>query len=299
MARESDEREFQFTSADFERIRKLLYDHSGISLNPQKKDMVYSRLSRRLRALGLKTFDQYVDVVEGDHDNEWETFVNSLTTNLTSFFREEHHFPILADLLRRTRKRPIRLWCSAASTGEEPYTIAMTVVDTFGTLNPPVEIIATDIDTNVLNKAQAGVYALDTISKLPADLRKRFFLKGQGAHEGKVKIRRELVSLISFRQLNLLGPSWPVNGVFDAIFCRNVMIYFDKETQYKILKRFVPLMDPDGLLFAGHSESLYHANDLFKLRGKSVYQLSDVARAARMREVGGAFGLVPTEKHHG
>jgi chemotaxis protein methyltransferase CheR len=293
MARDGEEREFRFSNADFERIRKLLYDHSGISLSEHKKDMVYSRLSRRLRANGLKSFDQYLAMVDEDKGEEWEAFVNALTTNLTSFFREQHHFPILAEHLRSTRRRPIRLWCSAASTGEEPYTMAMTVVDTFGSFNPPVEIIATDIDTNVLNKARAGVYALDTVSKLPPDLVKRFFLRGKGPREGLVKVRKELTEMISFRQLNLLAPQWPVTGSFDAIFCRNVMIYFDKDTQYKILKRFVPLLDPDGLLFAGHSESLYHAADLFKLKGKSVYELSDTARMTRMRDAGGQHGVVP------
>jgi chemotaxis protein methyltransferase CheR len=276
------DREFDFRHADFERVRKLLYQHAGISLSDHKKDMVYSRLARRLRATGIKVFGEYLDWVEAERGGEeWEAFVNALTTNLTSFFREAHHFPILAEHLLSLRKRPIRLWCSAASTGEEPYTMAMTAIDAFGSFKPPVEIIATDIDTNVLNKAEAGIYPIDRLEKLSEDKIKRFFLKGSGRFEGQARVRRELQDLIEFRQLNLLAAQWPVKGPFDAIFCRNVMIYFDKDTQYKILKRFVPLLEPHGLLFAGHSESLYHAMDMFKLRGKSVYELTPQARHAR------------------
>ena len=279
MAKDNEEREFLFRDADFERIRKLLYQHAGISLNDQKQHMVYSRLARRLRATGLRTFQEYLNRVETERGEEWEAFVNALTTNLTAFFREPHHFPMLAEHVRNLKKRSVRLWCSAASTGEEPYTMAMTMVDAFGSYNPPVEIIATDIDTNVLGKAQAGVYPVDRVEKLDRELVKRFFLKGKGRWEGQVKTRRELRELIEFRQLNLLGAQWPVSGKFDAIFCRNVMIYFDKDTQYKILKRFVQLLEPHGLLFAGHSESLYHAADLFKLKSKSVYELVPPLRA--------------------
>jgi chemotaxis protein methyltransferase CheR len=281
MSRDPDQKEFNFTSADFERIRSMLYKHSGIKLNDSKMDMVYSRLARRLRAAGLKTFHDYLNRVENQQDEEWETFINSLTTNLTAFFREPHHFPLLKNHVLSLRKRPIRLWCSAASTGEEPYTIAMSMVEAFGNYKPPVEIIATDIDTNVLNKAKAGVYPMDRVEKLPQEILKRFFLKGSGSNADSVKVRKELSDLISFRQLNLLEPKWPITGMFDVIFCRNVMIYFDKDTQYKILKRFEPLMEPHGLLFAGHSESLHHASDLFKLRGQTVYELSPQARQSR------------------
>lgn len=271
-------REFHFTSKDFARIRKLIYDHAGISLNDTKEDMVYSRLARRLRATGIDTFDEYLTFLETDDAAEWEAFTNSLTTNLTSFFREAHHFPLLAEHIQKHKgKHPISLWCSAASTGEEPYSMAMTMVDLFGSYTPPVKILATDLDTNVLAKAQAGVYTMDRIEKLPADMVKRFFLKGTGAQSGYARVRKELTDMITFRPLNLLDPSWPIRGPFDAVFCRNVMIYFDKQTQYDILKKFVPLMQPDGLLFAGHSESFYHAVDLFKLRSKTVYELADKA----------------------
>jgi len=282
MSRDPEQKEFLFTPADFELVRSMLYKHSGIKLNDSKMDMVYSRLARRLRATGLKTFQEYLARVEKQHDEEWETFINSLTTNLTAFFREPHHFPLLKAHAISLKKRPIRIWCSASSTGEEPYTLAMSMVEAFNTYKPPVEIIATDIDTNVLNKAQAGIYPMDRIEKLPQETIKRFFLKGSGSNADNVKVRKELRDLISFRQLNLLDAKWPINGMFDVMFCRNVMIYFDKDTQYKILKRFEPMLEVDGLLFAGHSESLHHASDLFKLRGQTVYELSPQAKQARL-----------------
>jgi len=208
-----------------------------------------------------------------------EAFTNALTTNLTAFFREEHHFPALAEHIKRYMGRhPINLWCSAASTGEEPYSMAMTMVDLFGSYTPPVKILATDIDTNVLKKAEAGVYPLERVEKLSSDLVKRFFLKGTGSQEGQVRVRQELRDMINFRQVNLLDEKWPMRGPFEAIFCRNVMIYFDKQTQHKILQKFVPLLRPDGLLFAGHSESFYHAAEIFKSRGKTIYELTTDAR---------------------
>lgn len=273
--RDQGEREFSFSSADFERVRKLIYQHAGISLSPVKQDMVYSRLARRLRATGTNTFSEYLDFLEKGGADEWECFVNSLTTNLTSFFREPHHFPILADhLLKLGTKRPIRIWCSAASTGEEPYSIAITVLETFGTNASHVSIFASDLDTNVLATAQKGVYPMERVEKMSAERLKRFFLKGAGAQEGYVAVRPELKRLIEFQRVNLLEPNWPVRGPLDIIFCRNVMIYFDKPTQYKILSRFAPLMQSDGLMLAGHSESFLHAADLFKSMGKTVYALA-------------------------
>lgn len=269
-------REFHFTDQDFERVRKLIYDHAGIALNPGKRDMVYSRLARRLRATGLNNFQEYLVRLERDDDpNEWEAFTNALTTNLTAFFREMHHFPVLSEHIAKIKgDHPISLWCSASSTGEEPYSMAMTMVDLFGSYTPPVQILATDLDTNVLSKAKAGVYPLDRLEKMPPEKLKRFFLKGTGDQAGMARVRPELSNMITFRQLNLLNDSWPIRGPFDAIFCRNVMIYFDKPTQYKILHKFAPLLRPEGLLLVGHSESLYHAADLFKLIGKTVYELA-------------------------
>lgn len=276
-----DDREFEFTLNDFSRIRKLIYEHAGIALSEAKSDMVYSRIGRRLRAVGHHSFKRYLDQLEGENSaDEWEAFTNALTTNLTSFFREEHHFPILAEHLLRIKK-PIRIWCSAASTGEEPYSIAMTACEAFGTLQPPVEIIATDIDTNVLVTAAGGVYPYERVSKLSDARRKQFFQKGSGVHEGTVRVRQELRKLISFQQLNLLDADWSVDEPVDVIFCRNVMIYFDKPTQSKILSHFVPLMKPHALLFAGHSENFLYVSNAFHLRGKTVYELNKNPDAKR------------------
>jgi len=269
------DREFVFTSKDFERVRQLIYDHAGISLNPSKQDMVYSRLARRLRATGINNFKDYLALLENNDESEWQAFVNSLTTNLTSFFREPHHFPLLAEhVLKQKGRHPISLWCSAASTGEEPYSMAMAMVDAFGSFTPPVTIVATDLDTNVLAKAEAGVYPVERIEKLSDAVVKRFFLRGTGAQAGFVRVRPELRAMITFRQVNLLSDDWHIRGPLDAIFCRNVMIYFDKTTQLKILERFAPLLQPDGLLFAGHSESFHNAGHVFSLRGKTVYELA-------------------------
>ncbi|NHZ41505.1 CheR family methyltransferase [Massilia aquatica] len=267
-------KEFNFTKSDFERVRALIYQRAGISLADSKQEMVYSRLARRLRATGIVSFGRYLDDLEaGRLGEEWESFTNALTTNLTSFFREAHHFPLLAEHVKKLRDHPIQIWCSAASTGEEPYSIAMTVCEAFNTLTPPVQIIATDIDTNVLATGAHGVYAIDRIEKMEPERARRFFLRGKGDQDGMVRVRPELRALVTFKQLNLLGDGWPVKGPFDVIFCRNVMIYFDKATQRKILARFVPLMKPDGLLFAGHSENFLYVSESLKLRGKTVYEL--------------------------
>ena len=268
-------KEFDFTTHDFERVRALIHKKAGIALADSKQEMVYSRLARRLRAIGVSSFAQYLnDLESGRDDQEWEAFTNALTTNLTSFFRESHHFPILAEHVRKVRE-PIEIWCSAASTGEEPYSIAMTVCEAFNTLTPPVKIIATDIDTNVLAAGATGVYGMDRLDKLAPERARRFFLKGRGAQEGFARVRPELRKMISFTPLNLLAESWPVKGQLDVIFCRNVMIYFDKPTQGKIPSRFAPLMKPDGLLFAGHSENFLYVSDAFKLRGKTVYEIDN------------------------
>ena len=266
-------KEFEFTARDFERVRTLIYKKAGIALAESKQEMVYSRLARRLRATGIESFVTYLDKLErGDDIDEWEAFTNALTTNLTSFFREAHHFPLLAEHLKKV-KEPIEIWCSAASTGEEPYSIAMTACEAFNTLTPPVRIIATDIDTNVLNAGANGVYSMDRLDKMSPERAKRFFLRGKGDREGMVRVRPELRQMITFKQVNLLADNWGVAGPFDVIFCRNVMIYFDKPTQGKILDRFAPLMKQDGLLFAGHSENFLYVTDAFKLRGKTVYEL--------------------------
>ena len=266
-------KEFEFSAHDFERVRALIHKKAGIALAESKQEMVYSRLARRLRAIGIRSFKQYLDDLESGRDaQEWEAFTNALTTNLTSFFRESHHFPILAEHVKRV-KEPIEIWCSASSTGEEPYSIAMTMCEAFDTMTPPVRIVATDIDTNVLATGADGVYGMDRLDKLAPERARKFFMRGRGAQEGLVRVRPELRQLITFKPLNLLGEEWPVKGPFDVIFCRNVMIYFDKSTQGTILSRFAPLMKPDGLLFAGHSENFLYVSDAFKLRGKTVYEL--------------------------
>ena len=266
-------REFSFTNNDFERVRKLIYDYAGISLSTTKQDMAYSRLARRLRETRTKSFDEYLTKVERGDKIELENFVNALTTNLTSFFREPHHFPLLAEKLKKCQGRsPIKIWCSAASTGEEPYSIAMTVVETFNTYSTPVSILASDLDTNVLSIARKGTYPQDRIDKISPERLNRFFVKGVGIDAGTFTVRPELRRMIEFTRINLLAPNWPVPNSLDVIFCRNVMIYFDKPTQYKILSRFAPLMDAQGLLFAGHSESFLHAADIFRSPGKTVYE---------------------------
>jgi chemotaxis protein methyltransferase CheR len=274
-------KEFDFTKSDFERVRALIHQRAGISLADSKHEMVYSRLARRLRATGIVSFQRYLDDLEaGRLGEEWESFTNALTTNLTSFFREAHHFPLLAEHLKASREQPLTIWCSASSTGEEPYSIAMTACEAFNTLTPPVQIIATDIDTNVLSVGANGVYGIERLDKMAPERARRFFLRGKGEQEGMVRVRPELRQLVTFRQLNLLSDKWPLTGQFDVIFCRNVMIYFDKATQRKILARFVPLMKPHALLFAGHSENFLYVSEALRLRGKTVYEL-DERRAAR------------------
>lgn len=269
-------REFAFSDQEFKQICKLIYERAGINLTSSKKDMVYSRLARRLRANNISSFSDYLQIVEADSNPEREAFVNALTTNVTSFYREAHHFEILAQHIKNLPKqRFINIWCNAASTGQEPYTIAMTMMDLFDGVTPPVHIIATDIDTNALQKASAGVYTMEDAKNLPKDLLERHFLKGRADKTGSIKIRQELRDMVSFAPLNLLDAQWPIKGPFDAVFCRNVMIYFDKATQNNILRRFIPMMQRDALMFAGHSESLQGLNDVFQLRGKTVYNLTE------------------------
>ncbi len=271
---EQNTREYAFSSHDFECVKKLIYARAGIALAENRQEMVYTRLSRRLRAMELKRFSEYLERLEkNDQDVEWESFVNALTTNLTSFFREAHHFPILAEhVKKRQTGHTLKLWCSASSTGEEPYSIAMTMVETFNSMKPPVRILATDIDTEVLAVAHQGVYPLDRLESMSSERIRKFFLKGKNSTAGYARVRQELRDLITFRPLNLLHPKWPMRGPFDAIFCRNVMIYFDKPTQYQILQKFVPLLDRDGLLFMGHSEVFQHASDLIRLIDRTVYK---------------------------
>lgn len=266
-----ERREFEMSAAEFERIRLLIGQYAGIVLSSVKQDMVYNRLVGRLRACGESSFSRYLERVERDRA-EREAFVNSLTTNLTSFFRESHHFDILRDQLKQVSEaRTIRIWCCAASTGEEPYSLAITACEAFNSLTPPVQILASDIDTAVLAHGEAGQYRSDRVAALSAERRSRFFVAGGREDAGALQVRPELRRLISFRRINLLDATWSVGGPLDAIFCRNVMIYFDKPTQLAILRRFAPLLRPDGQLYAGHSESFAHAADVVRSRGRTVY----------------------------
>ncbi|MCX7060916.1 MAG: CheR family methyltransferase [Nevskia sp.] len=270
----NDDRDFTFTARDFERVRQLIHAKAGIALSESKRDMVYSRLGRRLRALNLDSFKAYLDQLEASgSSDEWQAFTNALTTNLTSFFREAHHFEILKEFMRaKGRHTNVKIWCSAASTGEEPYSLAITACEAYDTLTPPVKILATDIDTNVLETASAGIYPDERIEKLSEAMKRRYFRRGSGNFAGRVKVIDELRELITYRPLNLLDARYPMKGPFDALFCRNVMIYFDKPTQRSILSRMAPLLASDGLFFAGHSESFFHATDIVTSIGRTVYR---------------------------
>ncbi|RLM27196.1 chemotaxis protein-glutamate O-methyltransferase [Brenneria alni] len=258
----------------FRRISQLIYQRAGIVLADHKREMVYNRLVRRLRLLGINDFGQYLALLESDHNSaEWQAFINALTTNLTAFFREAHHFPILAEHAR-SRPNGYTVWSTAASTGEEPYSLAMTLAEVLGNRVSGCQVWASDIDTQVLEKASAGIYRQEELRSLSPQQLQRFFLRGTGPHSGLVRVRPELASMVHFQQLNLLAPEWSVPAPFDAIFCRNVMIYFDKETQERILRRFVPLLKPGGLLFAGHSENFSQISREFYLRGQTVYGLA-------------------------
>lgn len=266
--------EFAFAAADFERVRRLIHRKAGISLHAGKQAMVYSRLSRRLRELGHTSFGAYLQWLEQAQgaaaEQEWQEFVNCLTTNLTSFFREEHHFAVLAAELAQRQGRGLRIWCNAASTGEEPYSIAMTVAETLG--DPVnVRILCSDIDTRVLTLAERGVYAADARGLSPERLR-RHCLRGTGANQGFIRVKPELKRLVEFRPFNLMDARWSLGEPFDIVFCRNVMIYFDAATQRGVLERMHGAIAPRGLLFAGHSENFAESKDLFRLRGKTVYE---------------------------
>jgi chemotaxis protein methyltransferase CheR len=264
-------REFSYTRDDFARIREIIHVQAGIALSPIKREMAYSRIARRLRALGLTSFKTYLDHLQSDA-SEMESFVNAMTTNLTSFFREEHHFERLLDQMQASHARPFRIWCAASATGEEAYSLAMTACEAFGTDTPPVSILASDIDTHVLNTARAGIYPVERVEKLSQERLRNFFLRGVGQRSGYARVRPALQALVDFQRINLLDSPWPMSDVFDAIFCRNVMIYFDKETQRQLLQRFQGRLAAHGLFYAGHSESFLQATDLFRSCGRTIYE---------------------------
>jgi len=273
------DREFIFTDMDFDYIRDLALQQTGIALTEAKRELVYSRLSRRLRQLKINSFRQYCELLQnGQNQEEIIQFTNAITTNLTSFFRESHHFKFLNDNvlkkfgMRENLKRKLRIWSAGCSTGEEPYSIAMTVRDSNkipGFIDS--KILATDLDSSVLETAQNGVYAREKLKSLAPHKEKRWFKRVARGNHDFMQVKSELQEIISFRKLNLMH-DWPMKGKFDAIFCRNVLIYFDKATQSGLVNRFADILEDDGYLFLGHSESLFKVTERFRLAGQTVYQ---------------------------
>ncbi len=276
MNTESTLSEFEYTDADFRRVQKIIGEHAGINLSDAKKSLVYNRLTKRLRLFGMKKFKEYLDYVDANVEEEFSHFVNAITTNLTFFFREEHHFDFLRDvdfprLLERNKaSKRIRIWSAGCSTGEEPYSLAITVLENIPS-GWDVKILATDLDFNVVNHGVAGVYEDRRVEGMDQQRLSRWFRKGSRENEGKVQVVDQLRQLITFKQLNLMH-EWPMKGPFDVIFCRNVMIYFNKETQSRLTSRYADYLAEDGHLIIGHSESLFKVSERFKLIGKTIYQ---------------------------
>jgi chemotaxis protein methyltransferase CheR len=271
------QQEFSFTVQDFNRVREIVHAHAGISLSESKQNLVYNRLTRRLRVLGIESFDDYLTFVEGPgYDEEFTHLINAITTNLTFFFREIHHFEFLQEelfpalLKKNSESKKIRIWSAGCSTGEEPYSLAIVAKESIPA-GWDVRIDATDLDTNVLQTGSQGMYAVESLKGVSDERVKKWFLRGSGANEGLVKVKSELQGIIKFQQLNLMH-DWPWQEPFDVIFCRNVVIYFDKPTQQKLFARYHQSLKNDGHLFIGHSESLYKVSDQFKLLGKTIYQ---------------------------
>ena len=270
-------REFAFSDADFRSLAQLAYEHAGIALADSKRNLIYSRLSRRLRALGLSSFGEYREYL-AESNGEIESFINSISTNHTKFFREAHHFdhfrthvavPFVQAGHRATDRR-LRIWSAGCSTGEEPYTIAVVLKREICDIERhDARILATDIDTDVLGKAARGEYPLSSVDDVPKAYRE--FFKPVADDGANVVMDDELRSLIAFRRLNLMEP-WPFHGLFDAIFCRNVMIYFDAGTRAALVDRFTRQIKPGGWLYIGHSELLIGAHAGLQLVGRTVYR---------------------------
>ena len=271
-------RKFSFGEEDFAALRALVKTHTGIHLSEQKRELVYGRLSRRLRALGLESFRAYRELLERGDGDELVEFCNAITTNLTSFFREAHHFQYLREQVLVPRAaaaggaRRLRFWSAGCSTGEEPYSLAMTIHEAVGDVRRwDIKVLATDLDTEVLGRAQRGVYEEERVRGLPAARLERFFRHDDSGKSARYAVTQELRDLITFRELNLMH-TLPMKGPLDAIFCRNVIIYFDKETQRQLFARIAQLQRPGDLLFLGHSESLYRVSDAYALVGKTIYR---------------------------
>ncbi|MGD8885371.1 MAG: protein-glutamate O-methyltransferase CheR [Gammaproteobacteria bacterium] len=273
------DREFAFTDRDFNTLRELVSQYTGISLSDAKRELVYSRLSRRLRLLNLKSFRKYCELLKDDHDGEEIVhFTNAITTNLTAFFREPHHFDYLARCVLKKKRHTgddkirSRFWSAGCSTGEEPYSLAMTLKESpFIQKTGDIKVLATDLDSAVLDVARQGIYPQEKLKSIPPHKAKRWFIKGNEINDGYAQVKPELRGLVSFRQLNLMH-AWPMKGPFDAIFCRNVLIYFNKTTQRTLVDRFADMMVDNGYLFLGHSESLFKVSDRFRLVGQTIYQ---------------------------
>ncbi|MCB5362803.1 chemotaxis protein CheR [Pusillimonas sp. CC-YST705] len=261
------------SSEDFAQAARLLSDRTGIVLGDHKEEMTARVLDAQARKSGQGSVAAYLAYLRQHPQAEiWQSFINAFTVNHTAFFRERHHFEILADFAKQ-RPAPISVWCCAASTGEEAYTIAMTLLEVCGRAPSRVSVLATDIDSKAIQKAQRGVYTAERVKAIPENLLRQYFQRGRGSNEGLVRVKPVLGECIRFQTLNLVEPAWPIDQKFDAIFCRNTMIYFDKKTQVRILERFVPLLKKDGLLFAGHSENFTYLTQVFRLQGQTVYRV--------------------------
>jgi chemotaxis protein methyltransferase CheR len=279
--------ELALSDREFGRVKARVYAQAGISLSDAKRTLVVSRLGKLVRALRLGSFDAYLDHLErAGTPDEAQDFINALTTNLTRFWREDHHFAHLrtyvAQLMaQRPRKAPdgrprLRIWSAGCSTGQEPYTVALDLLDAFPDLKRwDFRILGTDIDTNVVARAATGIYPLNELNGLvPA--RAELF---EPAGPDQVGIPAAARDLVAFKPLNLMDNPWPMRGLFDAIFCRNVAIYFDKPTQGKLFSRLGSILVPDGFLYIGHSENLGAGSDNFRLVGKTVYQARSALKA--------------------
>jgi chemotaxis protein methyltransferase CheR len=274
-------KEFVLTDAEFDEIRRRVKAQSGIALGANKRELVYGRLSRRLRALNLDTFAEYLALLDSGHEEELVEFCNAITTNLTSFFRENHHFEYLRDsillprLAAANNSRRLRIWSTACSSGEEPYSIAMTICEAIPDVRRwDIKILATDIDSDMVARAKRGIYNADRVSGLNRERLRRFFQPVNQDSATAYRVSEEIASLITFKQLNLMHPL-PVRGPFDVMFCRNVVIYFDKDTQRDLFARFAPLQQPGQILFLGHSESLFKVSESWDLIGKTIYRRRD------------------------
>lgn len=273
----------KLTDEEFTFICQFVYKNTGIVLNDSKREMLYRRLTRIVRERKLKSFSEYCQLLKKQGDKEKDYFINAITTNLTSFFRENHHFEFLMkeELPRLMKqkvsmangKKRLRIWSSASSTGEEPYSIAITLFEAMknDATKWDAKILATDIDSNVLAKGKAGVYDVKRIEDLSMQRKEHYFYQGCGNSSNSVKVHDKLKSLITFKQLNLLH-DWPMKGPFDVIFCRNVIIYFDKPTQQDLFARYYELLAPGGLLLLGHSENLGNYQQYFENVGRTIFR---------------------------